>query len=113
LHAALQYTWTGLFYTSVLTIALLDGRSLVARVARWRFLRECGRISYCFYLIHLGILGLCHWIFFRSLPHIDDLPGFGVTLLAVAVTWVIAQLSWKFFEKPLIDLGRTRTYSPR
>ncbi len=112
-EAAFQYSWTASLYTSILLIALLDGRSFVARAARWRVLGEFGRISYCFYLIHLGILGICHWIFFRSQPHIDDWLGFGVTLVALILAWSLAQLSWKYFEKPLIDRGHTKTYNPQ
>jgi peptidoglycan/LPS O-acetylase OafA/YrhL len=110
IEAGLQYSWIALLYTSVLLTALLDGRSLVARVARWRFLGECGRVSYCFYLIHLGVLGVCHWAFFRSEPHIDDWRGVGVTLLAAVLAWTMAQLSWKYFEKPLIDQGHAQSW---
>jgi peptidoglycan/LPS O-acetylase OafA/YrhL len=111
LEAAVQYSWIALLYTSILLIALLDSRGLVARASRWKFLRECGRVSYCFYLIHLGILGVCHWIFFRTLPHIDDLRGFGVTLLAAGLAWTIAQLSWRYLEKPLIERGHATRYN--
>ena len=71
-EAALQYSWIALLYSTVLLIVLLDGRSLMARVARWPFLRECGRVSYCFYLIHLGVLGVCHWIF--GIPYPPGAP---------------------------------------
>lgn len=108
--AALQYSWLAIFYTSLVLISLLDTKSLLARVTRWRVLRECGRVSYCIYLIHLAILGACHWVFFRSLPHLDDWPGLFVTVLAVILTWTIARLSWKYFEKPLIDRGHSYTY---
>jgi peptidoglycan/LPS O-acetylase OafA/YrhL len=108
---AFQYSWIGLMYTCVLLIALIDERSFMARVARWRFLRAWGRVSYCFYLVHLGALGMCHWILFRSLPRIDDWQGFGATLLAATFTWTVAQASWKYFEKPLIDRGHALTYA--
>jgi len=111
LEASFQYSWIALLYTSILLTALLDSRGLVARASRWKFLRECGRVSYCFYLIHLGILGVCHWIFFRTFPHIDDLKGFGVTLLAAGLAWAIAQLSWRYLEKPLIDRGHATPYN--
>lgn len=110
LEAAIQYSWLAVLFTLVLLISLLDERSLLARVARWRFLREWGRVSYCIYLIHLAILGMCHWIFFRSRPHLDDWPGFLVTVLAAALTWTMARISWRYFEKPLIDRGHSYTY---
>lgn len=110
-EAAIQYSWLAALYTFVLLISLLDEKSLFARVARWRFLREWGRVSYCIYLIHLAILGMCHWIFFRSLPHLDDWPGFVVTVLAATLTWTLARLSWRYLEKPLIDRGHSYMYS--
>jgi len=112
LDDAFQYSWLALLYTSILLMVLLDNRCLVARITRWRPLRECGRVSYCVYLTHLGILGVCHWVFFRDLPHIDDWAGFGVTVLAAILTWTIARASWRYFEKPLIDRGRTQVYIP-
>ena len=112
-EAAMQYSWLGMLYTSAVLIALLDGKGLVSRVARWRFLRECGRVSYCVYLIHRGILGLCFWILFHSLPYIDALPGMAVTLLAAVLTWAIASLSWRFLEQPLIHRGHSYVYRYR
>lgn len=110
-EGAYQFSWIACLYAGALLLALLDGQSLLARVSRWRFLRECGRVSYCVYLIHRGILGVCHWIFFRSLPRIDDWSGFGVTLLAAFLTWTIARASWRYLEKPLIDRGHRQTYA--
>jgi peptidoglycan/LPS O-acetylase OafA/YrhL len=113
LEVAFQYSWLALLYTSILLTALLDSRCLVACAARWWLLRECGRVSYCVYLIHLGILGVLHRVFFGGLPHIDDWPGFAVTVLAAILTWIIARLSWKYFEKPLIDRGHAQGYVSR
>jgi peptidoglycan/LPS O-acetylase OafA/YrhL len=110
LGAAIQYSWLAMLYTSILLISVLDQRSVFACIARWRFLREWGRVSYCIYLIHLATLGMCHWIFFRSLPHLDDWPGFLVTVLAAALTWTAARISWRYFEKPLIDRGHSYAY---
>jgi peptidoglycan/LPS O-acetylase OafA/YrhL len=108
--AAFQYSWIGLLYTCLLLIVLIDESGFVARATRWRFMRRCGQVSYCVYLIHLGVLGICHWILFRSLPRIDDWEGVGATVLAVTLTWTVARLSWKYFEKPLIDRGHRPTY---
>jgi peptidoglycan/LPS O-acetylase OafA/YrhL len=112
LEAAYVYSWMGLLYTNLLLVALLERQGIVARVSRWKFLRDCGRLSYSVYLIHLGILGACHWVLLHSLPRISDWPGILTTLLAAGLTWGIAQLSWKFFEKPLIDRGHSYRYEP-
>lgn len=111
LESAYQYSWLAALYVCALVVALLDGESLLARVARWRFLREWGRVSYCIYLIHLAILGACHWVLLHSLPRINDWPGVFVSLLAAGLTWGIAQFSWKYFERPQIDRGHTTRYA--
>jgi peptidoglycan/LPS O-acetylase OafA/YrhL len=111
LDAALQYSWIAIFFTSVLLLVLADREGLLARLTRVRFLQSCSRVSYCFYLLHFGILGMCHWVAFRSTPRIDDLPGLGVTIFAAGLTWAIAQASWKFFEQPLIEISHKATYA--
>ena len=108
--AALQYTWLALLYGSGLLLLLLDRQALLARIARWRFLHHWGRISYCFYLLHFGILGICHWLFFRALPRIDDLPGAAVTVLAGILTWSVAQASWRYLEAPCIAFGHSARF---
>ena len=83
----------------------------MATVARWSFLRAWGRISYCVYLTHTGILWTCHRILLHSLPRITDGPGVATTALALAITVGIAQISWKYFEKPLIDRGHAMRFA--
>jgi peptidoglycan/LPS O-acetylase OafA/YrhL len=108
---ALQYSWLAAMYTCLMLAALLEREGVLARVFRWRFLREWGRVSYCVYLIHFGILWTCHRVLLHSLPRITDWRGVLVTLLAAAITWGIAEASWKYFEKPLIERGHAATYA--
>jgi peptidoglycan/LPS O-acetylase OafA/YrhL len=111
-QAAYQYSWLGVMYTCAMLIVLLDRENILARITRSGFLREWGRVSYCVYLIHLGILGACSWIFLHSLPRIYDWRGVGVVALAAAISWGLAQLSWKYFEGPLIERGHAITRRP-
>jgi peptidoglycan/LPS O-acetylase OafA/YrhL len=97
-------------YAVMMTLALVKHDGIVARVARWSFLRSWGRISYCVYLIHSGILWACHQILLHSLPRITDWQGAVTTVLALAITVGIAQISWKYFEKPLIDRGHAARF---
>jgi peptidoglycan/LPS O-acetylase OafA/YrhL len=111
-ESAYQYSWFGVLYTFLLLLVLVHPKGIVARMTRWRFLREWGRVSYCIYIIHLAILGTCHWVLLHSLPRITDWPGVLTTALAAGLTWVIGQCSFKYFEKPLIDLGHRYRYGP-
>ena len=107
-----QYSWIACLYTCLMMLALLAPQSFVARLSRLHFLSGWGRISYCVYLIHLAILAFCHLVLLRSIPRISDLPGVLVTILAVGLTWLVAQLSWRYFEKPLLDRGHAFKYEP-
>jgi len=109
-EAAYQYSWIAAMYALMMMVALVKNEGIVARVARWAFLRAWGRISYCVYLTHTGILWLCHRILLHSLPRITDWPGVATTALALAITVGIAQISWKYFEKPLIDRGHAARF---
>jgi peptidoglycan/LPS O-acetylase OafA/YrhL len=109
-QAAFQFSWLAALYACLLLLALFERNGGIARFSRWKFLREWGRVSYCIYLLHLGVLGLCHWVLLRSLPSITNWAGVLTTLLAVGLTWSLAQLSWKFFEKPLLNRGHRYHY---
>src|SRR5579864_754138 len=110
-QAAFQFSWLAALYVCLMMLALLEPNGGIAKVSRWRFLREWGRVSYCVYLIHLGILGLCHTVLLRSLPSITTWQGVLTTLLALGLTWSLARFSWRFFEKPLLSRGHRYQYS--
>jgi peptidoglycan/LPS O-acetylase OafA/YrhL len=65
-------------------------------------MRELGKISYCLYLIHWGVL----WMIFRFVLHTQfgaDLRlDFTVAPIALLLSVGIARLSWKYFESPLL-----------
>lgn len=104
------YTWLAWFYGSVLLYSILFADSLLAKALRFRMLRSLGLISYCVYLIHQPISGLCHWLLRNDEPGIKTLPDAGVTLLALFLTLSLATLSWHFYEKPLVEYGHRHTY---
>jgi peptidoglycan/LPS O-acetylase OafA/YrhL len=107
---SLGYSWFALLFTALLLLCLLEPAGLWSRFLRLGFLREFGAISYCLYLIHLGILHLTHALILNARPRIYDLPGFGVTALAFLLSYVLAKLSWIYFEQPLIRRGHSYRY---
>lgn len=46
-QAALQYSWLATMYVCLMLVALLHNKGIIARIVRWRFLHEWGRVSYC------------------------------------------------------------------
>jgi peptidoglycan/LPS O-acetylase OafA/YrhL len=91
----------------------------ICRVLRSDLLVRAGTISYTFYLLHLfvisvirqslGHLLLSHWALNRTL----QLTG------SLAVTFVLAQISWRYFESPILRLksrfvaGRAESVPPQ
>lgn len=106
----LGYSWLALLFSCLLLLSLLAPRGLWSRVLRLSFLRELGRLSYCIYLIHLLVLGLCHALLLHHWPTISTVPGALVTIFAFGLTYVLAFLSWRFIEYPLLRRGHFHRY---
>jgi peptidoglycan/LPS O-acetylase OafA/YrhL len=104
------YSSLAVFYTCALLLVISQPEGPVARAIRAKWLRHLGGISYCVYLIHLTFNQWAHRILLHSGPRIYDLRGASVTLLAGVLTWLVAALSWKYFEKPLIRRGHCYAY---
>jgi peptidoglycan/LPS O-acetylase OafA/YrhL len=102
--------WTVLAWTYALIVLLAaTGESgPLERLYTARWLRALGRWAYGIYLIHTPILGLAHAKVFGRPPSFGSGREVGVTLAAAAVAIGLAALSWRFFERPLVDWGRAR-----
>ena len=89
----------GLFVWAVLSRDTPLTRFLSLKPLRW-----LGRISYMFYLLHLGILMHSIAMFKRPLG----------AVVGFAVTAGLASLSWRFVEKPILSLsaGHRRAAPP-
>jgi peptidoglycan/LPS O-acetylase OafA/YrhL len=106
----LGYSWLALLFACLLVQCLLEPQGRWSHFLQVAFLREMGRLSYCIYLIHLLILGLCHSLILHKLPAINSGLGALVTLLAFCLSYLLAALSWRFFEHPLVRLGHRYHY---
>lgn len=90
--------------------AISKSESLLSRIFCNRFLRKVGELSYFIYLFHMGIYLFIHWQMGLS-----DKPPFGIIWfieisLTLMITLVLAQFSFKYFEKPLINFGHKFKY---
>ena len=82
-----------------------------ARRYRSPTLQFFGTISYGLYLIHQPISGLLHGLLLDGRPDIATIPQVAVTLLALAVSILLAWASWRLVEKRVLQLGRQWSYS--
>jgi len=105
----LGLSWLGLFYTGILLIALLPGSGWAQSLLSKRWLMFLGTIAYGSYLIHMPLIyGFRDILLFFKFS--QTVTSFAGGLLGVAATLVLATISWKFFEQPLLRRGRTYTY---
>jgi peptidoglycan/LPS O-acetylase OafA/YrhL len=105
------YTWLAAFYAVCMISVLLRPADILARCMRVSWLRGLGAVSYCIYIIHGAVLIVCHGVLLHHLPRISTPSGAAVTLLAAAVTYSCALLSWRLFERPLLEYGHRFKYN--
>lgn len=103
-------TWVALFFASALLIATTQSKGVVRAISMANPLRDLGKIAYGVYLFHIPVVGLLHGLFLHQSPTIDTATDAGLTLLAGAVTILLAKLSLKYFEAPITDFGRKSKY---
>jgi peptidoglycan/LPS O-acetylase OafA/YrhL len=104
------YTTLAAFYSGLLLLVISQKAGWIAGVMRWGVLRALGTISYCVYVIHETFDYVAHALIFQSAPQIYNLRGVSISLLALALTLVVASLSWRHLEKPLLQRGQTHVY---
>jgi peptidoglycan/LPS O-acetylase OafA/YrhL len=107
------YSCVDLFFAGIVLLALIVPRGIWAAICRWPMLIGIGGISYCIYIIHSPINRFCHFVLSPSANGISTLPSLGATLIAAAITWLVAKMSWRYLESPMIRLGHQYKYSRR
>lgn len=105
------YTWIAMFYATCVLTVLFQSTGVLAKYMRVSWLRSVGVVSYCVYLIHGAVDAVCHGVLLKSPPRVSTPRGAAVTLLAAVLTYVIARLSWQFFERPLLERGHRFKYA--
>jgi peptidoglycan/LPS O-acetylase OafA/YrhL len=104
------FTWLALFYLAILLYTLLFHEGWLGTFFRWNWLRWLGSIAYGAYLFHELVRGAFFGLFGTRPPQIQSVRDFLLSVLALVVTLVICQLSWRYFEKPLVQIGHRARY---
>ena len=98
-------TTLALFFGCVVLLVTNHRAGKLAAIFRWKWFTKLGTISYCTYLIHNPINFLCHYFILHARPQFSNWGSIGTTFVALSLTLVLASLSWRYFERPLIDRG--------
>jgi peptidoglycan/LPS O-acetylase OafA/YrhL len=96
---------TGL--AAALIALILSGEGWLRTLCRLPLLQPIGRISYGAYIYHLPVLMLHHALFCSSAGEFSLSFSLGKFAFAYLVTLLIAFLSFRYFEEPILKL-RTR-----
>jgi peptidoglycan/LPS O-acetylase OafA/YrhL len=106
-----NYTWLAGLYGVLLLLAVVDRQTLVARVLRNRVLIWFGTTSYAIYVFHQPVSGLVHgYLGDGAQPSVDSAESCGLTLLALAITLVMAEASSRYFERPFLEWAHRMQY---
>ncbi len=105
-----MFSILAVLYGALLLLAVTEGRGPVTWLVRRRWLRMLGQRAYCVYLIHQAVNGVAHSLVLGRPPGLGSPAEVAVTAAAGVVTLALAEVSWRLFEKPLIDWGHSVTY---
>lgn len=104
-------SWVALFYTVALLGIVSSSRSGLQNLLSNRGLIILGTLSYCVYITHPLLQHAWRKVLFLAFKinpgSTGPLPS---DLLGIATAIIVAALSWRFFEQPLLKMGRKYRY---
>ncbi len=108
---AFVHLWLGALYSLFLMMCTLrSGRVTDVLVAN-RFFVWLGLRSYGIYLFHQPVSGMVHQFLNGNVsPGFSNLQEFYATLFALIITFMVAELSFRFFESIFLSYGRKFRY---
>ncbi len=97
-------------YCILLLIILTNKNIFFTKIFSNPILVKTGIISFGLYLFHQPVSGLVHYFFFHHSPQINSMVHLGATLFSLTISIVLAQVSYRYFEKPIINWGHRFHY---
>ncbi|MBX9733989.1 MAG: acyltransferase [Chitinophagaceae bacterium] len=68
------------------------------------------KYSYCIYLIHQIVNGFVHDLILGNKPLFETYASVLLTCLSIIITYIFSGLSYKYFERPLLNIGKKISY---
>jgi peptidoglycan/LPS O-acetylase OafA/YrhL len=114
---AFLFTASALFCSAVIAAVLSGKLRSLSNFMRTRWLTKCGELSYCLYIVHVLIFyGWDSILGKYPSPLVNQVGRFGTlclrALAVYAISIVVAELSGRYFEGPLLRLKQFFPSSP-
>jgi peptidoglycan/LPS O-acetylase OafA/YrhL len=106
-------TLLALLYGGVLLMAVLACPAWFSRFLRWKALRFLGGISYFVYLAHQPLLAAALNVALEVRGRWQSIAQWCAVGVAYALTLLIGDLSWKYYESRMVTLGHYWKFSRR
>jgi peptidoglycan/LPS O-acetylase OafA/YrhL len=94
----------------VFMLALVPLTWPIAVIARTRWLGEIGRVSNCLCLIHDAVRIGGGFLLKNLVPNAPSWEYVATNAAAAVISYLIARLSWIYFEHPLLRHGHEFKY---
>ena len=108
--ATLGYTLLGLAAGAIIVAALYHDNPILQAVFANSALAWLGRVSYGVYILHQPVHGFVALAYDGRKPELSGPTDLALVLVALLLTFVVAELSYRYFEKPILDLGHRARY---
>jgi peptidoglycan/LPS O-acetylase OafA/YrhL len=102
------YSWLAAFYASLLLLAIVNPGRIVRSVLGAAPLVWLGAYAYCVYLIHGGVNGFLHYAIRAEPRQVHDVVSLGITCLSLVTVLILAAISWRWLERPLIQVSHAK-----
>jgi peptidoglycan/LPS O-acetylase OafA/YrhL len=99
------YLLFAIVYAAFLLMAYLRPESPEAWITRLPFFKRLGILAYGIYLFHSAVLFSLNTLILAKPETLS-----WITPIAAVLTYVLASLSWRFFEKPIVTWGHRFRY---
>jgi peptidoglycan/LPS O-acetylase OafA/YrhL len=96
------------FYATLLLLVIVNPGRVEKLVFGWSPLVKLGIIAYAVYVFHQGVNFLWHGEVFGKTPSVNDWPAILLTLISLATVLLLAEISWRVMERPLIQRAHSR-----
>jgi peptidoglycan/LPS O-acetylase OafA/YrhL len=102
------------FYLLLILYVISQPQSWLGHAMRLTALRWLGSLAYGVYLVHQMVaIFVFRLIWHSTALHLHSVANVGAMTLALLLTLAVCQLSWAYFEKPLLHLGHRFRYDEK